>query len=163
MRTRLSHLGRLFFERWYVAHRFGFLPTRGQIARKARQRKRLLTAYASFPVAGPSRFLERDERMAMNSRRWKRRAGIFVTAHKDASGAGDRTEAPFSLDLRPEIHWPQAEVARKVEDDQRRRVGAERGENLILGGSDPALSGLAAAQRLRRRGSLPPNLSRTSS
>ena len=28
----------------------------------------------------------------------------------------------------------------------------------MLGGSDPALSGFSAAQRLRRRGSLPPNL-----
>jgi len=33
------------------------------------------------------------------------------------------------------------------------------GENRFLGGSDPTLSGLGAAQRLRRRGSLPPNLS----
>jgi hypothetical protein len=34
-----------------------------------------------------------------------------------------------------------------------------RGENRISGGSDPTLSGLAAAQRLRHRGSLPPKLS----
>jgi hypothetical protein len=33
-----------------------------------------------------------------------------------------------------------------------------RGENQILGGSDPALCGLPAAQRLRRRGSLPPKV-----
>jgi hypothetical protein len=84
---------------------------------------------------------------------------MFVTTLKDASGAGKRTEAPFHLDLRPEFHWPQTEVARKEEDDRRRSVGTERGENQILGGSDPALSGLAAAQRLRRRGSLPPNVS----
>jgi hypothetical protein len=32
------------------------------------------------------------------------------------------------------------------------------GEDRFLGGSDPALSGLGAAQRLRRRGSLPPKL-----
>jgi len=30
---------------------------------------------------------------------------------------------------------------------------------IFLGGSDPTLSGLGAAQRLRRRGSLPPKLS----
>ena len=35
----------------------------------------------------------------------------------------------------------------------------DNGENPILGGSDPTLSGWAAAQRLRRRGSLPPKLS----
>ncbi len=33
------------------------------------------------------------------------------------------------------------------------------GENRFLGGSDPTLSGFSAAQRLRRRGSLPPKLS----
>jgi hypothetical protein len=33
------------------------------------------------------------------------------------------------------------------------------GENRFLGGSDPTLSGMEAAQRLRRRGSLPPKLS----
>jgi hypothetical protein len=35
----------------------------------------------------------------------------------------------------------------------------DNGENPILGGSDPTLSGWAAAQRLRRQGSLPPKLS----
>lgn len=35
----------------------------------------------------------------------------------------------------------------------------DREGTVFLGGSDPTLSGLAAAQRLRRRGSLPPNLS----
>jgi hypothetical protein len=98
----------------------------------------------------------------MYSSTLNRQAGALVKAQKDASGAGKHTEAPFHLDLRPEIHWPQAEVARKEEDDRRRSVGTERGENQILGGSDPTLSGLAAAQRLRRRGSLPPKLSSTS-
>jgi hypothetical protein len=47
----------------------------------------------------------------------------------------------------------------KERDERRRSIGAERGENRILGGSDPTLSGFSAAQRLRRRGSLPPKLS----
>jgi hypothetical protein len=89
----------------------------------------------------------------------KRRARVVVTARIDASGAGKRTEASFHLDLRPEIRWPQAEVPRKEEDGRQRSVGTGRRENQILGGSDPALSGLAAAQRLPRRGSLPPNVS----
>ena len=44
-------------------------------------------------------------------------------------------------------------------DNRRRGVGMDGRENRFLGGSDPTLSGLAAAQRLRRRGSLPPNVS----
>jgi len=47
----------------------------------------------------------------------------------------------------------------KNEDDRRRSAGMDGGENRFLGGSDPTLSGLTAAQRLRRRGSLPPKLS----
>jgi hypothetical protein len=50
-------------------------------------------------------------------------------------------------------------VQEKNQDNRRRSVGTEGGENRFLGGSDPTLSGLAAAQRLRRRGSLPPKLS----
>src|SRR6266481_6888453 len=45
------------------------------------------------------------------------------------------------------------------EDNLRRSVGMDGGENRFLGGSDPTLSGFSAAQRLRRRGSLPPKLS----
>ncbi len=45
------------------------------------------------------------------------------------------------------------------EDNLRRSVGMDGGGNRFLGGSDPTLSGLAAAQRLRRRESLPPNVS----
>ncbi len=50
-------------------------------------------------------------------------------------------------------------VQEKNQDNRRRSVGTDRGEHRFLGGSDPTLSGLGAAQRLRRRGSLPPNLS----
>jgi len=50
------------------------------------------------------------------------------------------------------------ELQEKKQDARRRRVGMDGGENRFLGGSDPTLSGLEAAQRLRRRGSLPPNL-----
>src|SRR5882762_3698439 len=69
------------------------------------------------------------------------------------------------------LRFPAADLSRFPERDERtamysrtlkRRVatfGAERGEHRILSGSDPTLSGLAAAQCLRRRGSLPPNLS----
>jgi hypothetical protein len=51
------------------------------------------------------------------------------------------------------------ELQEKKRDNRRRRVGTDGGENRFLGGSDPTLSGMEAAQRLRRRGSLPPKLS----
>ncbi len=50
-------------------------------------------------------------------------------------------------------------VQEKNEDDRRRSVGMDGGENRFLGGSDPTLRGMEAAQRLQRRGSLPPKLS----
>ena len=95
----------------------------------------------------------------MNSRILERRVTTLEAAQKDASGTERGTEAAFRVDLRPGFQWPQVEVARTEGDDRRRSIGVERGENRILGGSDPTLSGLAAAQRLRRRGSLPPKLS----
>ncbi len=49
-------------------------------------------------------------------------------------------------------------VQEKNRDDRRRSAGMDEGENRFLGGSDPTLSGFSSAQRLRRRGSLPPNL-----
>jgi len=95
----------------------------------------------------------------MNSRILERRVTTLEAAQKDASGTRRGPEAAFRVDLRPGFQWPQVEVARTEGDDRRRSIGVERGENRILGGSDPTLSGLAAAQRLRRRGSLPPKLS----
>ena len=95
----------------------------------------------------------------MNSRILERRVTTLEAAQKDASGTRRRPEAAFPVDLRPGFQWPQVEVARTEGDERRRSIGAERGENRILGGSDPTLSGFSAAQRLRRRGSLPPNLS----
>jgi len=95
----------------------------------------------------------------VHSRILKRRVATFQAAQKDASGTKNCAEATFRLDLRPEVHWPQVEVPRKEEDDRRRSTRVERGENRILGGSDPTLSGLGAAQRHGRRGSLPPKLS----
>jgi len=95
----------------------------------------------------------------MNSKTLRRQVRVFEAAHKDALGTDKGPEATFLLDLRPEFQWPQVEIARRDEDDQRRSVGVERGENRIAGGSDPTLSGIGAAQRLRRRGSLPPKLS----
>ncbi len=50
-------------------------------------------------------------------------------------------------------------MQQKNQDKRRRSVGMDGGENCFLGGSDPNLSGMEAAQRLRRRGSLPPKLS----
>ncbi len=95
----------------------------------------------------------------MNSRILERRVTTLEAAQKDASGTRRGPEAGFRADLRPGFQWPQLEVARTEGDDRRRSIGVERGENRIWGGSDPTLSGLAAAQRLRRRGSLPPKLS----
>src|SRR5260370_15507982 len=118
-----------------------------------------LMAYPRFPAHDVCRFLERDERTAMYSQILRRRVTTLEAAQKYASGTGRCREAAFLLDLRPDFRRPQGEVAGKERDERRRSIGAERGENRILGGSDPTLSGLAAAQRLRRRGSLPPNLS----
>src|SRR5258708_27464432 len=116
-------------------------------------------AYPRFPAPDLCRFLERDERTAMYSRILKHRVTTFEAVQKDASGTVQGTERAFPVDLRPDFRWPQLEVAGKERDERRRSIGTERGEDQILGGSDPTLSGLAAAQRLRRRGSLPPKLS----
>jgi hypothetical protein len=95
----------------------------------------------------------------MYSQILRRRVTTFEAAQKYASGTGRCPEAAFLLDLRPDFRRPQGEVAGRERDERRRSIGAERGENRILGGSDPALSGFSAAQRLRRRGSLPPKSS----
>src|SRR6266403_1969015 len=122
--------------------------------RKALRTKTLLAFYRRFPPIDPCRFLKRDERTAVYSRILNRRMRTFEAAQKDASDTRRGAEAAFRVDLQPGFHWPQVEVARTEGDDRRRSIGVERGENRILGGSDPTLSGLAAAQRLRRRGSL---------
>ena len=116
-------------------------------------------AYLRFPAPDLCRFLERNERTAMYSKILRRRVRRFGAAQKDASGMRKSPESTFRIDLRPDFRWPQVEIAGKERDDRRRSIGAERGEDRILGGSDPTLSGLAAAQRLRRRGSLPPIVS----
>ncbi len=95
----------------------------------------------------------------MNSTILERRVTTSEATQKDASETRRGPEAGFRVDVRPGFEWPQVEVARTEGDDRRRSIGVERGENRIWGGSDPTLSGFAAAQRLRRRGSLPPNLS----
>jgi hypothetical protein len=81
----------------------------------------------------------------------------FEVAQKDASGTLRHPEAAYRLDLRPDFRWPQVEAAMKEGDERRRSMGLERGENRILGGSDPTLSGFSAAQRLRRRGRYRPS------
>src|ERR1700688_1254829 len=116
-------------------------------------------AYPRFPAPDLCRFLERDEGTVMYSQILRRRVTTFEAAQKYASGTGRCPEAAFLLDLRPDFRRPQGEVAGRERDKRRRSIGAERGENRILGGSDPTWSGLRAAQRLRRRGSLPPKLS----
>jgi hypothetical protein len=116
-------------------------------------------AYPRFPAPDLCRFLEGDERTAMYSKILTGRVRSFEAAEKDASGMRRGSEAAFRMDLRPGFRWPQVQVAGKERDERRRSIRTERGENRILGGSDPTLSGLAAAQRLRCRGSLPPKLS----
>src|SRR5260370_37494948 len=125
--------------------------------RKALRTKTLLGFYRRFPPIDLRRSLKHEGRTAMYSRILKRRMRTFEAAQKDASGTRRGPEAAFRVDLRPGFHWPQLEVARTEGDDRRRSIRAERGENRMLGGSDPTLSGLPAAQRLRRRASLPPN------
>src|SRR5258708_970939 len=95
----------------------------------------------------------------MNSRTSQRRQQKVEAAQKDASGARICPEAAFRMDLRPDFRWPQPEVPEKERDERRRSFGTDKGENQILGGSDPTLSGFSAAQCLRHRGSLPPNVS----
>jgi hypothetical protein len=73
---------------------------------------------------------------------------------------GERpSRSDFRLDFRPVFHLPQIEAEEKTQHTGDGASRGERRENRFLGGSDPTLSGLAAAQRLRRRGSLPPKLS----
>src|SRR5713226_1482670 len=126
--------------------------------RKALRRKTLLAFYLRFPPIDLCRSLKHEGRTAMNSRIFERRMTTLEAAKMDASGTRRGPEAAFRVDLRPGFQWPQVEVARTEGDDRRRSIGAEPGENRILGGSDPTLSGFSAAQRLRRRGSLPPKL-----
>jgi hypothetical protein len=84
----------------------------------------------------------------MNSRILEQEGASFEAAQNDASETRRGPEAGFRVDLQPGFQWPQIEVARTEGDDRRRSIGAERGENRILGGSDPTLSGFPAAQRL---------------
>src|SRR5260370_10427569 len=127
--------------------------------RKALRTKTLLAFYRRFPPIDLRRSLKHEERTAMNSRILERRVTTLETAQKDTSGTRRGPEEAFRADLWPDFRWPKVEVAGKERDDWRQSIGAERGENRILGGSDPTLSGFSAAQRLRRRGSLPPRLS----
>src|SRR5258708_39728572 len=115
--------------------------------RKALRTKTLVAFYVRFPPIDLCRFLKHEGRTAMYSRILKRRMRTFEAAQKGTSGTRRGPEAAFRVDLRPGFHWPQVEVARTEGDDQRRSIGVERGENRILGGSDPTLSGLTDPQR----------------
>src|SRR5882724_11625766 len=125
--------------------------------RKALRTKTLLAFYRGFPPIELRRSLKHEERTAMNSRILERRVTTLEAAQKDAFGTQRGPEAGFRVDLRPGFQWPQVEVARTEGHDRRRSIGVERGENRILGGSDPTLSGLAAAQRLRPGGRYRPS------
>src|SRR6267378_3716928 len=103
--------------------------------RKALRTKTLLAFYRRFPPIDLRRSLKHEERTAMNST-------TLEAAQKDASGTRRGPEAAFRVDLRPGFQWLQVEVARTEGDDRRRSIGVERGENRILGGSDPTLSGM---------------------
>src|SRR5713101_2161981 len=127
--------------------------------RKALRTKTLVAFYVRFRPIDLCRSLKHEGRTAVNSRILERRVTTLEATQKDASGTRRGPEAGFRVDLRPGFQWPQVEVARTEGDERRRSIGAERGQNRILGGSDPTLSGMEAAQRLRRRGSLPPKLS----
>src|SRR6185437_5589540 len=130
------------------------------MAWKAVRRNTWLATCHRFPLSGLSRFPERD---AANYRVFK---DIETTNDNFEGGAngcfgnGQGPEAIFHVDLPPDFSGPQGEVARKEGDNRRRSLGMDAGENRFLGGSDPTLSGLSAAQRLRHRGSLPPKLPR---
>jgi hypothetical protein len=90
------------------------------------------------------------------------RAAITNILEYAAQGCfeGERSSrSDFGLDLRPVFRLPQIEAEEKRQHTGDGAFGEERGENRFLGGSDPTLSGLAAARRLRRRGSLPPKWS----
>jgi hypothetical protein len=149
----------VFSERWYAAHHCRSLLTRAVMARNTARRTRWLMAYPRFPALDLCRFPEGDEGTAMYSKILTRRVRSFEAAEKDASETRMGPEAAFRMELRPDFQWPHVEVAEKERDDRRRSIRTERGENRILGGSDPTLSGFSAAQRLRRRESLPPKLS----
>src|SRR5216684_4073903 len=112
--------------------------------RKALRTKTLLAFYRRFPPIDLRRSLKHEERTAMNSRILERRVTTLEAAQKDASGTRRGPEAAFRVDLRPGFQWPQVEVARTEGDDRRRSIGVERGENRILGGSDPTLSGFGS-------------------
>jgi hypothetical protein len=73
------------------------------------------------------------------------------------------SRSDFGLDLRPVFHLPQIETEEKKQHTGNGPFREEQGSNRFLGGSDPTLSGFSAAQRLWRRGSLPPKLSSRSS
>jgi hypothetical protein len=54
----------------------------------------------------------------------------------------------FGLDLRPVFCWPPAQPTEQEQHNRRRSIRRGPRRKLFLGGSDPTLSGLAAAQRL---------------
>lgn len=88
---------------------------------------------------------------------------IFEYAAQGCFEGEVSSRSDFGLDLRPVFHLPQIELEERQQDASGEAFGGERGENRFLGGSDPTLSGFSAAQRLWRRGSLPPKLSSRSS
>jgi hypothetical protein len=85
-----------------------------------------------------------------------------ILGHTGAKGGFGGTKRHLSnirLVFRPAFRRPSRELPGNAEDPRRRRLQSNRGRKPFLGGSDPTLSGLGAAQRHGRRGSLPPMLS----
>ena len=63
----------------------------------------------------------------------------------------------FCFDLRPVFQWPQVQPHSQERHNRRPSIRNGLRRKPFLGGSDPTLSGLTAAQRLRRRGRYRPS------
>lgn len=70
-----------------------------------------------------------------------------------------RPRIVFCFDLRRAFYWQRVQPQEQERHNRRRSLRRGPRRKPFLGGSDPTLSGFSAAQRLRRRGSLPPKLS----
>jgi len=81
---------------------------------------------------------------------------LFVHGKDGELDGGSHTGRGFCPEFTGVFQEPPSEILREEEHDRRRSVRRGTGRKLFLGGSDPILCGLAAAQRLWRQGSLPP-------
>jgi hypothetical protein len=72
-------------------------------------------------------------------------ANIFERAAQGCFESERPSRSDFGLDFRPVFHLPQIEAEEKTQHTGDEAFEGERGEKRFLGGSDPTLSGLAAA------------------